>query len=55
MKEEGKLITQITKLSDIPASYSIMNYSKYLKKSDDNKSIDKNVKIMNLKRMKAFI
>jgi hypothetical protein len=48
-KDGGKLITQITKLSDIPASYSIMNYSKYLKKSDDNKSIDKNVKIMNLK------
>lgn len=48
-KDAGKLITQITKLSDIPASYSIMNYSKYLKKSDDNKGIDKNVKIMNLK------
>ena len=48
-KEGGKLITQITKLSDIPASYSIMNYSKYLKKSDDIKSMDKNVKIMNLK------
>ena len=48
-KDGGKLITQITKLSDIPASYSIMNYSKYLKKADDIKSIDKNVKIMNLK------
>ena len=48
-KDGGKLITQITKLSDIPASYSIMNYSKYLKRTDDNKNIDKNVKIMNLK------
>ena len=44
-----KLITQITKLSDIPASYSIIDYSKYLKKIEENNFNPKsNIKIINL-------
>ena len=55
--EGGKLITQITKLNDIPASYSIVEYSKYIKNNNENKilSVDStlkkpnNPKILNLK------
>ena len=56
VKEGGKLITQITKLSDIPASYSIVEYSKFMKNNNEsqNFSTDKtlkpnNLKILNLK------
>ena len=34
-KEGGKLITQISKLNDIPASYSIVEYSKYIKNNEE--------------------
>ena len=54
----GKLITQITKLSDIPASYSIVEYSKYMKNNENITPVNllksdssniKNIKFLNLK------
>lgn len=51
-KNEGKLITQITKLSDIPASYSIVEYSKFLKKNEEKK-LNNNIKVLSLRNSES--